>query len=778
MAPIAAPLQGHFDGGEISPLLYARVDSERYKSSLALCKNFIPTLQGGLHRRPGSYYINEVFNSGYKTRLIPFEYSTTQAYMLEFSAPPSSGGVIRFYADYGIIEVSGTPLTVSMPYTGADIPLLKWTQNADVLYLVHPDYPPMQLNRLSNTSWTLNTVAFIDGPYLDIGVASTTIAVTGSGPWTLTASAALFAATDVGRLIRLQFTDTPTPVWFGLKILTYSSSTVVTVSVNDQLGTAITFGGFTGSSAIAWALGVWSTTTGWPGSVTFHEDRLVFSAAVAEPQRIDGSVSSNYDVFSPTARDGTVSDSNALDFAFNANDVNAVSWLNTDEKGLLAGSVSAEWITRPSDTSAGLTPTNISAKRSTKWGSAPVNVATVGKATIFVQRGARKLRELMYYFDIDGYRATDLTELAEHITGSGVIDMAYQSIPISVVWLVRDDGALLAMTYDRDMAQLRTGWSWHFLGGQSDAAGTPPVVESIAVIPSPDGTKDDVWMVVRRWVNGAQVRYVEYLTKIFEDIDPPQNAFFSDCGLTYNSPIALDGATQTNPVVLATTLAHGLSTGNKVLVSDVLNMTELNGNWYTITVLTTTSFSIADENGNPVDGTGFLAYSVVSGQCAKLVTTVSGLGYLQGETVAILADGAEHPPQVVNGSGQITLEIPAAVISIGYPYNSDGQLLRLEAGSRNGTSLGKTRRIHRVGLMMHRSQGLQLGKSFTALDPVEFRTQGADPNTRATALFSGIESHPMDFDYDFDNQICFRANSPLPCTILGIMPMIETQDRA
>lgn len=792
MAPIAAPLQGHFDGGEISPLLYARVDSERYKSSLALCKNWIPTLQGGLHRRPGSYYVNTVFNADNKTRLIPFEYSTTQAYILEFSAPATGSGIIRFYADYGIIEVAGMPISVSVPYTAADLPLLRWTQNADVLYLVHPNYPPAQLNRLSNTSWQYEIIAFIDGPYLDVGASGNqTIVISGTGPYTLTASAPLFVSTDQGRLIRTQFTNSPTPVWFGFIIDTVVSSTVVTVLWEDGMGGAITPSGYAGDTALAWALGVWGTTTGWPGAVTFHEDRLVFSAAPAQPQRIDASVSSNYDVFSPTARDGTVSDSNALDFAFNANDVNVVSWLNTDEKGLLAGSVAAEWITRPSDTSAGLTPTNISAKRSTKWGSAPVNIATVGKSTLFVQRGGRKLRELMYYFDIDGYRATDLTELAEHITGSGVVDMTYQSIPISVVWLVRNDGALLAMTYDRDMAQLRTGWSWHFLGGQSDASGTPPVVESVATIPSPDGTRDDVWMVVKRWVNGAQVRYIEYLTKIFEDIDPQENAFFLDSGLTYNNPLEVLGATQANPCVMNVP-SHGLTTGNQILVSGIKGMTELNGNWYTITVTDSNHFSITDNTNTPVNSTSFPAYVpsglpqgtldygdiFSNGQIALLVQTISGLTYLEGEKVSILADGAVHPPQVVTSGGQITLEIPAAVVSVGYNYNSDGKLLRLEAGARNGTSLGKTRRIHRIGLMMHRSQGLQIGRSFTNLDPVEFRTQGADLNTRSTALFSGIESHPADFDYDLDNQICFRANSPLPCTILGIMPMLETQDRA
>ena len=767
---IAAPIISHFDGGEISPLYYGRVDSDRYKSSLALCRNWITTLQGGLNRRPGTAYVNAVKDSTSLIRLIPFVYSSTDAYVCEFGVH-SGTGYIRLYTNYGLVLSGGSPLELTHPYAASELAALRFAQSADTLYIVHPNHPPYLLQFSSFLGWSMSVASFTDGPYLDENTTTTTLtAVNTSGSLnTVTASQPLFVATDVGRLIRV---NTSGNAWLWGIIVSYSSATVVTVQ-----GQNVSVWGFTSSN---WRLGAWSGTTGYPGAVTFHEDRLCFTGTTTSPQRVDLSVSSDYQNFSPTSlTDGTVVDSNAMSFNLNANDVNANVWMNSDEQGLMAGSTAAEWIIRPSDTVEAMTPTNISAKRSTRWGSAAVNTAQVGKAVINVQRGARKIRELMYYFDINGYRSTDLTELAEHITGSGVIDMTYQSIPISVVWVVRNDGALLGMTYDRDMNQLRVGWHQHFLGGASDALGTPAAVESIATIPSPDGSKDDVWMVVRRYINGQTVRYIEYLTKIFEDIDAQNNAFFLDCGLTYTptSYTYITGITQANPVVV-TAPSHGLTTGNTVLITGVNGMTELNGRKYTVNALTANTFALLYSDGSNVDGTSFSAYTG-GGLEQKCVTTISGLSYLQGETVSIYADGAFLPPQVVSGSGTVTLELPCARVSVGYAYNSDGQTLRLEAGSRNGTSFGKTRRIHRLTTMLHRSQGLQLGPSFTALDPVQFRTQGVDPNGQATTLFSGITPpHLMAFDYDFDNQICFRAAGPFPCILQAFMPQMETQDNA
>jgi hypothetical protein len=836
--PTVSPLQSNFNGGELSPSLFGRLDADRYKQSLAKCLNYITLIQGPLDRRPGTYFVKEVKDSTKFTRLVRFEFSITQAYILEFGDL-----YIRFYANYGQVLNGMAPLEVVTPYTTANLPFLNFTQSADVLYIVGLNFPPMKLERHDATDWRLVQLQNLDGPYLPtnttkfslralantgtgVTVRSTnTYAITnmvaspsgeiratitahqlvtgqkivitgvtgtteannsGASNWSVrvvdlntidlqgsvfvhpyiaggTATPAIFISLDVGRLIRMKVNTT----WGWAKIVSFVNQHEVTVDIYSA------FDG--GTDTFAWRLGVWSAVNGYPSCVTFHEDRLSFSGVGQYPQRIDCSQSSDYENFAPTELDGSVQDNNALSFSLNSNDVNANKWLMSDEKGMIAGSSGGEWIVRPSINQEAMTPTNISAKKTTAWGSqGGIAAFLVGKATLFVQKGGKKIRELLFYFDIDGYRSTDLTELSEHITGHGVTDLTYQKAPQSILWAVRDDGYLLGMTYERDTQNLKVGWHKHVLGGTSDAAGTNAVVESISVIPSPTGIRSDLWMVVKRRVNGSTKRYVEYMSKFFEDTDLQEEAHFVDCGALYDLPITITSATAANPVVLGAP-GHGFSNGDKIVIRGIAGMTELNYNRYVVANAALNTFELNDSSGNTIDGTGFLPY-VSGGTVRKLVTTISGLTHLEGETVDILADGAVLAQTVVT-AGAITLPLPSATVHIGYGYNSDGQLLRLEAGSANGTALGKTRRTTRVSFLLHRSLGLKFGMNENELDTIIFRTDAVAPN-HAPPLFTGIQQETITADYDFDNQLFFRQDQPLPSKILAIAIQMQEQDRA
>jgi hypothetical protein len=524
----ASPIQANFNGGEISSLLDARSDLKRYQTGLRRCLNFIPTVQGPLVRRPGTKYVNAVKTGTAVTRLFPFVFSTTQAYIIE-----AGNGYFRFYKDRAQILDAGVPYEVATPYATADIPGIKYAQSADVFYLVHPDYRPRKLSRTGHTAWTLSEIDFDDGPYLPTNVEDTTMVASGTtGSVTVTASAttginkgAGFKATDVGRLVRAKGGSG----WAWGEITAVADTTHVTVSV---LGGAFP----TGTPTKDWRLGLWSDTTGYPVAVTFYEDRLWFAGSVENPQRLDGSRSGDYENFAPSDPDSTVAADHAVAVTLNANDVNVIRWLMDDEKGLLAGTVGGEWIVRPSSYNEAISPTNIKAVRMTTRGSANVMAVRAGKATLFVQKSGRRLRELVYVYEDDGFRAPDLNLIAEHITLGGVTALAVQNEPQPIVWAVRGDGALLGMSYERENEVV--GWHRHVIGGTSDADGTQAKVESIAVIPTPDGTGDDLWMIVQRWIGGATVRYIEYLTPIWREGNDQADAFFVDCGLTYSGTAA------------------------------------------------------------------------------------------------------------------------------------------------------------------------------------------------------------------------------------------------
>lgn len=759
-----APVQTNFGAGEFSPLLHGRVDIDRYRAALDTCENYFPSLQGGLIRRSGTKFVSEVKTSSKATRLVRFEFSVTQAYILEFGDQ-----YIRFYRNNGQIQTSGSAYEIASPYLEADLFELKFTQSADVLYIVHPDYKPRTLSRTGHTSWTLSTIVFGDGPYMSINATATTMTPSAAtGTVTITASSTTgingdtgFQTTDVGRYIRMKEGS----AW-GYGIITgWTSTTVVTVA------TQITFTN-TGSKTF-WQLGIWSDTTGYPSAVAFHEDRLVFGGVPDFPQRMDMSETGEYESFPPTEVDGSVIDTNAISFTFSANDVNVVRWFVSDEKGMVVGTVGGEWIVRPSSSAEALTPSNVTAKRSTTYGSADIQALQVGKAGLFVQRAGRKIREIAYFFDVDGFRATDLTVLAEHVTTSGVKDMAHQKEPQPFLWAVRNDGVLAGLTYERDVDTFKAGWHRHIVGGYSDAAQSAAKVESVAVIPASDGSKDELWIVVQRYINGAVVRHIEYMTAIFDDSIEQKDAFFIDSGLTYDDPVSISAVTKADPCVV-TANTHGFSNGDKILVSGILGTEELNTNSYLVQSASTNTFELTDLSGTGIDSTAFTTY-VSGGYVRKYVSTISGLTHLEGAVVSILADGAVQPDRTVS-SGSISLLTSATTVNIGLGYLSRGKMLRIDAGAADGTSLGKTRRIHRMGIMMYRSLGLKIGTSFTDMDRLTFRT-ASDELSRAPELFTGIRTETLEADYDFENQFCFEQDQPLPSMILALMPQMVTQDR-
>jgi hypothetical protein len=514
--------QNNFNAGEWSPLTYGRSDVGKYTNALATCLNYVPTTQGGLTRRPGTRYVANTKSDG-EVRLIPFEFSITQAYVLEFG-----NLYVRFYTLGGQLLSGGSPYEVVTPYTAADLHELTFTQSADVLYIAHRNYKPRKLSRLGPTNWTLSTITTKDGPYLQLNTTTTTLTpsvTTGSG--TLTASASLFTTEDVGRQVRVQHSTT----WGSATITAFTSATVVSITVNNAFGA-------TTASAL-WRLGAWygtegsSSTARYPGAVTFNQDRLTFGSTWADPNRIDASNSGDYENFTPTKADGSVVDSNALAFALNASKVNAINWLISDEWGLLAGTASSEWVIAASTTQVALTPTNVNAKQVTTYGGTSVPPVRIGKSTLFVQRTKRKLREMTYQFTLGTFQAPDISLVSEHLTKSGIKEMAVQLAPHATVWLVTNDGVLVGIIYDKD--QDVVGWHRHQLGGFSNTGQTlPPIVESISVIPNQNIDRDDLWVVVRRSINGSTVRMVELMEKYWEDGDTLPDAYFVDCGATYS----------------------------------------------------------------------------------------------------------------------------------------------------------------------------------------------------------------------------------------------------
>ena len=424
-------VQTNFTSGEWSPRLRGRVDLQKFSNSCQTLLNTTVLVQGGATRRTGTYYVAEVKDSSKETRIIPFVYSTTQAYVLEFgdgymrvyrqrgqvvessktitgitAANPavvtsnahgfSNGDQVyitgvagmtqvnnrRFtvanvaantfelsgvnssaYTVYSSGGVANEIYTVATPWADEDLEQLKFTQSADTLFVAHPLYQTRKITRTSDTGWTVALYEPTDGPYLDVNTTTTTFTPSAaSGAITVTASTATFASTDVGRLIRIKEGGS----WGWLKITGYTSSTQVNADVKGANLAAT-------AAVTDWRLGAWSDTTGWPSVVTFFQERLVFACSTSKPQTIWGSRTNSFEDMTPTAADGTVTDTHAFTFTIADDQVNAIRWMSAGKTLLQIGTSDAEHTLYGGNSNGALvavTPSNVTIARETTYGSA------------------------------------------------------------------------------------------------------------------------------------------------------------------------------------------------------------------------------------------------------------------------------------------------------------------------------------------------------------------------------------------------------------------------
>ena len=585
------------------------------------------------------------------------------------------------YTTYTSGGVFNRVYTLATPYKTADLADLKFAQSADVMYICHPDYAIHKLSRTGHTSWFLDVVDFTAGPLLDHNIETTTLtasATTGNGI-TITASDIVginndtgFQSTDVGRLIHLGTGK-------GLaKIITVSSTLVVVADVITTLSTT--------SATTDWSLGAWSTTTGYPSCVSFYEQRLVFAGTTENPQTLWFSKSGDYENFDENYH-GTVADDDAITYTIASNQVNAIRFLSAT-RTLIVGTVGGEFSVSGGGTDDPVTPTNILIKKQSNHGCANIDAIPVGNVTLFLQRAKRKIRELAYNFDVDGYVAPDMTILAEHISESGINSMSYQQEPNQVIWCIRGDGRLVGLTYQRE--QQVVAWHQHIFGG---AFGTGiAVCESIATIPT-DDKEYQTWVIIKRTINGVTRRYVEYINQF--DFDETDN----------------------------------------------------------------TDFNFLDSQ---------LAYS------GSATTTISGLDHLEGQTVSVLANGATHPDRTVS-SGSITLARSSTKVKVGLKYTSLLQTMRLDAGSQNGTSQSKTKRIFNIAIRLYESIGVEVGPDLNNMEAIPFRSS-ANPMDQAIPVFTGDKEVEFRGNYETDGFIYVRQTQPLPLTILSLYPELITND--
>ena len=775
MARVAVQLT-NFTGGELSPRLDGRNDLQKYPTGCKTLENMIVFPHGSAARRSGTQFVAEVKDSSKQTRLIPFEFSTTQTYMLEFGDQ-----YIRFYKDNGQILSGGSAYEISSPYLEAELFDIKYAQSADVMYICHPNHPVKKLARTGHTSWTLTSVDFQNGPFMDHNIETTTLtaghtSVGSSGNLTLSSTTGVnsnqgWLSTDVGRLVHFKE---------GHYKITSVTSTTVAVSICVVAPSS-------GSASTDFALGSFSDTTGYPSCVTFFEQRLVFAATLSQPQTLFFSKSGDYENMDDNYH-GTVADDDAIIYTIASNQVNAIRFM-TATRTLIIGTAGGEFVVSGGGTDNAITPTNILIKKQSNNGAANVDALAVGNATLFLQRARRKLRELAYNFDVDGYIAPDMTILAEHITEGGLTQIAYQQEPNQIVYGVRGDGELVGLTYQRE--QQVTAWHRHIFGGRFGVA-TITVSDYANIV---NGTK-----LTLTKSDGTTVDFTSTTgtagTNEFKT-ETNNNTTATNLKTSINAHANFT-ATVNSAVVTITETSHGAtgyltiksfdstrltatSEGKAVVESAaVIPTDDTEYQVYVIikrTVNNITRRYVEFLNVFDFDETDNSSFNFLDSELSysgSAVSTLSGLDHLEGQVVSILADGATHPNRTVS-SGSITLDRSAKSVKVGLAYTSLLQTMRLNAGSQNGTSQGKTKRIYDITVRMFETIGVEVGPDLNNLERIPFRSS-ADLMDEGIPPFTGDKEVEFRGNFETDGFIFVRQTQPLPFTILSLYPRLQTND--
>ena len=572
-------IQNNFNGGEISPLLHARNDLVPYQNGLTECVNFIPRIQGALTRRAGTYFVKEIKTSADKTALVSFSFSQSK-FTLEFGHE-----YIRFYKDRQAHIVSSSHYEIATPYDKDDlfddsgVFLLYFAQSADVIYITHPQYTMRKLTHVSDDSWTLSEVDLTWGPFDEINKSAITIYSNAvSGSVTLTASSALFQSSDVGNQIYLEQTPNKTVVvwevdkdfslndlaksggryykaasltsgstftgshktgtvvpshttgivsdgkidWeylhsgYGYATITaYTNSTTVTATVNSRLPDNIV-----GVSAAStkWAFGALNSIAGYAEFVGFYKERLVIAKGV----NVFFSVVGDYENLA--LRDGPdLSVDMGISLLILSKEYNGVQWIYPFGNDLLIGTKTSVHLIGPNTTQQIFSNQNIASQSIISRGCSRVVASQVDAFLMIVQRS----QEIVFGLsNSEGYPLNDFSFISDHLFDGGVVQFAYQERPDNILWCLKKDGTLLGFTFNE--SQEIRGWHKHTIGGSG-------IVESIAVVSSPDGNNDDLMMIVKRTIDGSTERYVEYIGNYFDYNLDATDAHFVDSGIYYNS---------------------------------------------------------------------------------------------------------------------------------------------------------------------------------------------------------------------------------------------------
>lgn len=493
----------------------------------------------------------------------------------------------------------------------------------------------------------------------------------------------------------------------------------------------------------------------WPSTTGFFQQRQIYANSDAFPNRF---WMTQTGVFYNFATSTPLRDDDAIVATLAARRINEIRHI-IPLSDLVLLTTGAEYRIKGSGDAA-FTPSTINIKPQSYYGSTALRPIVAGDVALYMAPG-NFIRELSYEFATDKFTGRDITVLARHLLDyNNIVDWAFAPSPYDLIWLVRDDGTALVLTYQNEQEV----YAW-------TRATTLGDFKSVAVVR--EGDKDIAYFLVQRTINGTVKQFVERLDeREFADL---QDAFCVDAGLSLDVPITITNMTAANPVVV-TAPAHGLSNGDTVDISDVLEVSSNNtrrevasadytGTGFTVANATTNTFEL-NLNGSGYDGSGFAAYSS-GGVARKAVTTLSGLSHLEGAEVVAAANGYAETGLVVSG-GSVTLSTPASRVHIGLPYTCQMITLPISTYGGSNTVDKRTMNINRLTVQVERTMGMWTGPSTDLMREAKFGLPSA--YGQPLPMVAEDVNVTLKGDWSKEKRVVIEQRSPLPMTILSVTP--------
>lgn len=763
------PSQVSFAAGELAPSLYGREDLAKYAVGLRTLKNFTVHPHGGVSNRAGTRYVAEAKHAGKAVRLVPFEYSDADAYLLEFGDE-----YVRFYKNGAQLAKDGSPYELETPYLEGELRALSFAQSADVLFIVHPNHPPMELARYADTSWTLEKCSFKGGPFRTMNSTDTTIALSSmTGNVTLTASAALFEAGHAGALFSVfHHVDEVTKKTSGDLSASWG------VEVKAYEGWHVLSSGFWGGTVrlqrydedeARWT-DIYTFTSGSTKTSCKNYDE---SGTVEEPTRFRLTADS-FTTFLPEGN--TDADRGYFELTAEAADYECCIRVNSVTSSTVAQG------TFEKDAASTRATRNWSEGAWSNYRGWPCAVGFNQDRLCF------------------GGNASEPQNVWMSVTGD------YYNFERHLV--LQDDDAVTASLVSRKVSPVRAfvplsslvvltaGAEWTISAGGTKSAITPSSLE--ANVQGYRGAS-----MVSPVVIGNMVLFVQKQGKIIRDLGYAfESDSYSGNDLTVlathlfkdRTVAAMDYQQDPDSIVWVALDDGSLLALTYLREQDVVawSRIETDGEVESVCCLSSAErdevwLAVKRQSGNGYKRfiEQMAARSAESPQECFFVdcgvtkryetpqSEITGLSHLEGREAAVLADGNVISGMTVE-NGKLTLKHPASVVHVGLPYRAELETLDLTLPRQDGTQQGRSARLISVSVRVEKSRGIKIGAAEgdpVPFEAMEFKERSTEPYGAPISLTTGIMTLGLNAGYS-SGRVRVIADEPLPCTVISLLPKV------